>query len=61
MIYRCAKGDIDRREVEVNNTFQTPINLILGSSLLKMVSEISLKFTEISLKFSEMKNCGEFW
>ena len=30
-------------------------------TLLKMVSEISLKFTEISLKFSEMKNCGEFW
>ena len=34
---------------------------VVGTPLLKMDSEISLKFTEISLKFSEMKNCGEFW
>ena len=26
-IYRCVKGDIDRREAEVNITFHTPTNL----------------------------------
>ena len=29
-IYRCVKGDIDRREAEVNITFHTPINLDIG-------------------------------
>ena len=31
-IYQCAKGDNDQCEAQVNITFQTPINLILGSS-----------------------------
>ena len=29
-IYRCVKGDIDRRETEVNIIFHTPINLDIG-------------------------------
>ena len=29
-IYRCVKGDIDRREAEVNITFHTPIHLDIG-------------------------------
>ena len=29
-IYRCLKGDIDRREAEVNITFDTPIILDFG-------------------------------
>ena len=31
-MYRCAEGDIDRREAEVSITFQTQINLKFGSS-----------------------------
>ena len=29
-IYRCVKGDIDRREVKVNINFHTTINLDIG-------------------------------
>ena len=31
-IYRCVKGDIDRREAKVNINFLTSTNLIMGSS-----------------------------
>ena len=29
-IYWCVKGDVDLREVEVNISFHTPINLDIG-------------------------------
>ena len=32
ILYRCVKGDIDKREAEVNIVFYTLINLVIGLS-----------------------------
>ena len=55
-IYRCVKGDIGRREAEVNITFHTPTNLDIG--LFK--HQLLFYYFSVSSVWLTLSKCHDF-